>query len=123
MEKPLALIVEDNLPLNRIFSLALHANFTIASIMDGTEALEYLSSHIPDIIVLDLNLPGASGEEILKYVRASSRFTQVRVILATADSAKADELSQEADLVLLKPISPIQLQVLASRISSKNNER
>ncbi len=120
MSKPCALIVEDNPQLNRIFSLALQADFAITAIADGDQAMEYLQTTIPDVVVLDLNLPGASGDDILHYLRANRRFADVRVILATADAARADELEPHADLVLLKPISPTQLQVLASRITGNN---
>jgi CheY-like chemotaxis protein len=120
MEKLLALIVEDNPQLNMIFSLTLQDDFDILSVTNGSLAMEYLRYKVPDILILDLNLPGISGQKILEYVRSDERLAGVRVILATADAAKADELSAAADLVLLKPISPVQLQALAGRITKKD---
>jgi CheY-like chemotaxis protein len=120
MQKPLALVVEDNPQLNRIISLTLQDQFEIVAITNGDDALAYLSHTRPDMILLDLHLPGASGETILTYVRSNEHLSNVRVILTTADAAKADDLATEADLVLLKPISPMQLQILASRIAGKD---
>jgi CheY-like chemotaxis protein len=119
MEKPLALIIEDNPQLNTIFSITLQDDFEIVSVSNGDLAFQVLKQLIPSILILDLNLPGVSGQGILEYVRAEERLAAVRVVLATADSAKASELANSADLVLLKPISPTQLRMLASRITRK----
>ena len=118
MSKPTALIVEDDPQLNNIFSLSLKNTFEITTCMDGSEALRQLENMVPAIVILDLNLPGASGTEILNYIRANSQFEKTRVILATADERAANELEHKADLILLKPISPIQLGTLASRFVS-----
>jgi CheY-like chemotaxis protein len=117
MEKLLALIVEDNPQLNTIFSIALAEHFEILSFDDGDKALRFLSEKAPHVLILDLNIPGAPGQQILHFVRSQPHLAGVRVILATADAAKADELSSSADLVLLKPISPLQLITLAARIT------
>jgi two-component system phosphate regulon response regulator PhoB len=110
------LIVEDDPQLNTIFTLTLQANFELTSLADGQQAYDYLQSNTPEMVILDLNLPGLPGERILEYIRAEDRLAGMIVILATADAAKADELSEQADMVLLKPISPIQLRDLALRI-------
>jgi CheY-like chemotaxis protein len=116
MQKNDVLIIEDDPMLNNVFSLALKGIFEIHSITDGTQALQYLAEHAPDLVVLDMNLPGASGSEILAYIRSQERMAQTRVILATADALQANRLQDDADLILLKPVSPIQLRELASRI-------
>lgn len=115
-DKPLALIVEDDQQLNHLFGLTLKSDFDLVQFYDGSQALAYLKQRIPSLIVLDMNLPGVSGANILEYVRADERLGQTRVILATADALQADVLSDQADIVLLKPISPTQLKDLAKRI-------
>ncbi|MBK9601689.1 MAG: response regulator [Anaerolineales bacterium] len=117
MPKPLALVVEDDPQLNQIFTLTLFESFEVETISDGTQALERLTEIVPDLVVLDINLPGASGAEILEAIRANARFDSVKVILATASTHQAKELQDKADIVLLKPISPIQLRDLAERLS------
>jgi DNA-binding response OmpR family regulator len=116
MIKPLVFIVEDDPQLSKIFSLTLSEAFETESITDGNQALIRLSEIVPHLVVLDINLPGASGVEILHVIRADSRFAATRVILATADSRQADELQDKADIVLLKPISIAQLRELANRL-------
>ncbi len=115
-KKPLTFIVEDDQQLNHLFGLTLKADFDLVQFHDGSQALAHLQQNIPSLIVLDMNLPGVSGATILNYVRADERFAQTRVILATADALQADALGQQADIVLLKPVSPAQLRDLAKRI-------
>jgi DNA-binding response OmpR family regulator len=117
MTNPLALIVEDDPMLGEIFSLSLQSvNFDTEIITDGKVAISRLTEIVPHFVLLDLNLPGASGHEVLKSIRAGERHAKTRVILATADAAFADMLRAEADFVFLKPISPTQLRELASRL-------
>ena len=119
MEKPLALIVEDDPKLNRIFSVSLERDFEVQSCDDGDEALRRLEDITPMIVILDLNLPGQPGSAILKFIRSTKRLANIRVILSTADERQAEALERDADLVLLKPISPMQLRDLAARFKPK----
>ncbi len=115
MEKPLAFIVEDDPKLNKIFCVALERDYEIQSCDNGNEAIRRLAEVTPLIVILDLNLPGKSGAEILKFIRAQTHLIKTRVLLATADERQAETLQQDADLVLLKPVSPMQLRELAAR--------
>ena len=115
---PLAMIVEDDPQLSKIFAISLKSEFTIETITDGEIALARLGQVAPQIIVLDLHLPGKSGASILAYIRSDERLEKAIVILATADARQADALADQADIVLLKPVSPVQLRALASRLRS-----
>lgn len=116
MSNPLAFIIEDTQSLADIFSLALQrAGFETEIVPDGQLALARLSEVTPDLVLLDLNLPHVSGADILHNIRADKRLGKVKVILTTAQDRLAEELSEIADLTLIKPISPEQLRMLASR--------
>src|SRR5512133_3530506 len=116
MTKPTVLIVEDDPTLGNIFTLALQTDFEAELCADGTQALTRLQNFVPDLMVLDLHLPGASGQQILEYVRGCAPLAKTRVILATADHLQADFLGDKAEIALLKPISPFQLRELAVRL-------
>ena len=118
MTKPLALIIEDDPQLNTIVSIALRVDFEIESWADGNAGLERLKQTIPNVVILDLNLPGVSGKEILRSIRADERLSKTRIILTTADERQAETLREEADIILLKPVSPSQLKELALRLRS-----
>lgn len=83
---------------------------------DGNTAWQRLTEADPAIVLLDLHLPYISGRELLRRIRADDRLKNMRVIVATADPLTARILEQEADLVLIKPYSLMQLKELASRL-------
>jgi DNA-binding response OmpR family regulator len=116
MSKPLAFVIEDDPQLSQIFTLTLSDTFEVETIIDGAQALAKLSGTVPHLVVLDINLPGASGAEVLRSIRADSRLASTRVILATADPRQAYELQDKADIILLKPISTMQLRDLSERL-------
>lgn len=118
MTKPLALIVEDDSSLSHIFSIALQPDYETEAVSDGNVALERIKQIVPAIVLLDLNLPGASGSAVLSAIRSDPRLDKTYVILCTADERQADALNTDTDFVLLKPISPVQLRDLASRLRS-----
>ena len=120
MPKPFALIVEDSPIFSLMFSKTLHDEFEVEVIQDGEEAVRRLSSVTPDLIVLDLHLPGISGKDILSHVKSNERFMKTRIILTTSDERQAEELRDIVDIVLLKPLYPSQLRELASRIRGAN---
>lgn len=118
MTKPFAIIIEDDPQLNNIMSITLQADFEIETYTNGNTGLERLKQTLPNVVVLDLNLPGASGREILEAIRADERLAKTRIILTTADERQAETLRDDADIVLLKPVSPAQLRELALRLRS-----
>jgi DNA-binding response OmpR family regulator len=113
-----ALIIEDDIDLSTIFAEALkNAKYDTEVIHDGNTALERLTTMTPDVVVLDLHLPGVDGTNILREIRADTRLSETRVLVATADARLAETLQDQADLVLVKPISFSQLRDLASRLA------
>ena len=118
MTKKVVLVIEDEPELNHIFSLVLQDEFQVESVGDGQAAVLLLSSLVPDLIVLDMHLPNMPGDQVLSFIRGNKQLNETKVILATADTQRAERLKDVADLVLLKPISPTQLLELAMRITS-----
>ena len=117
MEKPFALIVEDDRDIAALFRHVLDiAGYRTEVAMDGREAIARLRSALPDIVLLDLTLPGVPGAKILERMRADVRLTDVPVVVVTAHSQAADSLAVEPDLVLLKPVNLSQLSSLVQRL-------
>ena len=118
MSRPIALIIEDEIDLAEIYSKALQGGgFATEVIRDGKKALEHLMNASPNVIILDLHLPHVGGASILQHIRSNERISKTSVIVTTADERQADEIGEQADLVLLKPVSLNQLRELASRIA------
>ena len=116
-QKPLALIIEDNDSLADIFTQAMKiAGFDIQTVADGLKAMEILKSLTPAVIILDLYLPGVSGDKVLEYVHGESRLKDAKIVLTTFDSFLADKFQDECDYALLKPVSFGQLRDLGIKL-------
>lgn len=121
MTKPFALIIEDHLATAEFFATALsESGYETEIIRSGQAAIDRLPDVVPDLIILDLNLPHVHGAEILKAVRRDERLADTRVIVATTHWQGAEQVEKDADLVILKPIGFEQLRDLASRFLPKD---
>lgn len=117
MSNSLAFIIEDDFDLSTIFDEALKAaGFETHVIRDGGKAVNKLESVTPDVVILDLHLPGVGGADILDQIRADEAMKHTRVIVTTADARLAETLHDKADLVLVKPVSFTQLRDMAQRL-------
>jgi|SRR5579859_1950500 len=113
----LAIVVEDDSGVGGVYVEALkQAGFTTELFTNGRAALARLAVAVPDLVLLDLNLPVVSGETILQAIRDDSRLAATRIIITTGESHRAQELQSRADLVLVKPVSATQLSDLAARM-------
>lgn len=108
MEK--ILVVEDERPIAEVVKAYLEGEgFTVTVVYDGTAALAAARHWCPDLIVLDLMLPGLSGEEVCRKLRSES---DVPILMLTAKSEEEDRvqgLQMGADDYLVKPFSPREL--------------
>ena len=112
-----ALVIEDDPDLAAIFSQALRAaGFEVETVATREAALAWLAAQAPQVVTLDLHLQEARGTGILNQIRSEPRLAKVNIVLTTADSAMAEELQDQADFVLVKPISYVQLRDLAARL-------
>jgi CheY-like chemotaxis protein len=86
--------------------------FEVETVTDGVSALAALDRRRPDVVVLDIMMPGMSGAEVLDRVKSSPRFTSIPVIMLTARDADADLIASYqsgADYFVSKPLVPAQL--------------
>ncbi len=108
--KPRVLVVEDDRKIAELVATNLApAGFDCQLVHDGDRALESLRAALPDLIVLDIMLPGINGLELTRRVRAQSR---VPILMLTARSGEADKvlgLELGADDYLTKPFSMAEL--------------
>jgi len=118
----LALIIEDDEDLANIFGEALGGvGFEVEQIADGKIAQERLKSGaVPFLILLDMHLPHVSGGELLTKMEQDERFAKTIFILTTADARMGEAYSDQADFVMIKPISFVQLRDLTSRLKPKD---
>jgi two-component system cell cycle response regulator DivK len=104
------LLVEDNPHNRKIFSGMLsHAGFRVVEAIDGNEALVKVTSEKPDLVLMDLSIPGIDGRECTRRIKSDPATKQLPVIALTAHAMRGDEeRAREAgcDGYLSKPVSP-----------------
>lgn len=119
MAKASIMVVEDDQDIRELVSYNLgKEGYTVVSAESGEQALKLIESANPDLIVLDIMLPGMDGIEVLRSLKQGSRYAQIPVIMATAKSEDSDiitGLELGADDYIAKPFSP---KVLIARIRS-----
>ena len=117
MDKPSALIIEDDRDIVALFRHVLDlAGYRTEIVLHGKVAVEHLAKSRPDIVLLDLGLPGVSGGEILVMMREDERLKDVPVVVITAHPHLVEALPVAPQLVLIKPVNIEQLSNLILRI-------
>jgi DNA-binding response OmpR family regulator len=117
MQEQLALIVEDDEAIAGVYQEALkRTGYKVTWRASGRQALDWLQRETPAVVILDLRLPDTTGEQVLRRIRADKRLARTQVIVTTGEARRAEALTEQADLVLVKPVSYSQLSELASRL-------
>ncbi|MDJ0703729.1 MAG: response regulator transcription factor [Leptolyngbyaceae cyanobacterium MO_188.B28] len=113
MKKKSILIVEDEVEIARLIQQLLEKEgFGCRYCGDGVEALRLFQQQQPDLIILDLMLPGMDGLEVCTRIRKQSGAKDSYILMLTAKGEEIDRvigLSTGADDYLVKPFSPIEL--------------
>ncbi|HZC08065.1 MAG TPA: response regulator [Ktedonobacterales bacterium] len=104
---PQVLIVDDSVTIRRTLEQTLtQAGFQTSQARDGYEAVEIMQQVLPRVIVLDIEMPGLSGFDVLEIMRTSPQYQQVRIVMLTsraADVHREHALAKGADAYLVKP--------------------
>lgn len=105
------LVVEDDATIRDVLTTLLGFDgFVVESAPDGATGLDLTESMQPDIVLLDVGLPGMDGLEVCRMIR--KRAPETRVVMLTGRDSTADELSgvaAGAHSYLRKPFSPLEL--------------
>ncbi len=103
------LIVEDNELNMKLFSDLLQAHgFNTIQTRSGLDAIDLARTHMPDVILMDIQLPEVSGLEVTKWLKDDDRVKHIPVIAITAFAMKGDEeriREGGCEAYLSKPIS------------------
>lgn len=107
------LIVDDHSDIRRLLSITLGKEYEIMEAEDGVSALEAIRRHRPEIVLLDVMMPGEmDGLQVLDAIKSDPQLKQTRVIMVTARGQARDYedgMQRGADAYFIKPFSPLQL--------------
>ncbi|MBQ9044626.1 MAG: response regulator transcription factor [Oscillospiraceae bacterium] len=104
------LVIEDDTAIRQYLKTTLHAHgYDVLLAETGRSAMQTITSHCPDVILLDLGLPDTDGGEIIRSVRAWSRTPIVVISARDTELDKAKALDMGADDYLTKPFGTVEL--------------
>jgi len=113
MEKSTILLVEDDVDILQLVDHNLKlADFHVLTAQDGYEALSLAKKYLPQLVILDLMLPGLDGFEVCKELKRSPTTKNIPVLMLTARGEEVDRivgLELGADDYVVKPFSPREL--------------
>lgn len=107
------MLIEDEQDMAVMIGIRLEAaGYYVCSVSDGKDGLEAAKRDMPDLIVLDLMLPGIDGYEICSALKGDEKYSKIPIIILTARSQKQDidrGLASGADVYMVKPFDPREL--------------
>lgn len=119
--RPRVLVVDDYADATDVWALYLQsAGFDVDTAADGPDAIARALDGRPDLVVMDLNLPGCSGIEVARTLRADPRTADLPLIAVTgsADRRDLDAARPLFQAVVAKPCDPAELVAQIRRLVS-----
>ncbi|KLU60470.1 transcriptional regulatory protein WalR [Peptococcaceae bacterium CEB3] len=110
---PTILVVDDEKPIQELLRFNLEKEgYKVRLAADGAEALDWVEKELPDLMILDLMLPGMTGLEVCRRLRMMPKYRELPIIMLTAKGEEIDKvlgLELGADDYMTKPFSPREL--------------
>ncbi len=120
------LIVEDDKNINKLMALSLGKGFEINQIYDGGEAVDFVKSNSPNLVILDLMLPHRDGLDICQTIKSDPATSGTIIILVSAmdpTNNRFKGIKYGADYYIKKPFDPVELRSLVTLFLRKKGKR
>ena len=124
MDKAVVIIVEDDPNVASFLETTLTVDYETRLVTNGAEALQLLEHVAPDLVVLDIRLPGVSGVDVCRRIRGEKRLSSAKLLIVTGypDSPEMKEIDQiGVDALLKKPITPHRLRRVVRQLLGGEN--
>jgi CheY-like chemotaxis protein len=121
------LLVEDHPDSAETLTMLLQLlGHQVRSVHDGLAALDAVHAEVPDVMIVDIGLPGMDGYEVARRVRQDPKLRRVLLVALTGYGSEEDKrraLTAGFDHHLVKPITPEALDGLVARLEKGENEK
>lgn len=113
MPRRRVLLADDDPALRRLIGTTLGSgDFEVLQAVDGEEALRMAQQQLPELVLLDVNMPKLDGFEVCRLLKREPQTRDIKVVMLTARTTDADRARARdvgADDYFIKPFSPVQL--------------
>lgn len=112
MKRRVLVVDDDALTLEILRTILDLEDFVVRTAEDGEAAIAAVADELPDVLVLDVMMPGLNGFEVCSHLRSQPETSELPIVLLTARDSAEDRrrgLACGADAYLTKPFSPLQL--------------
>ncbi len=121
----LVMVVDDELQMCNVLRRVLEKEgYEVITAQDGETALRFIPEKKPNVILLDMMMPGIDGREVCRRIRELS--TKTKIIYFTAkveqDPTKLKELRSEADAIIVKPATSRRIVSTVSRVLESDRQ-
>ncbi|HTM43441.1 MAG TPA: response regulator [Polyangiaceae bacterium] len=110
------LVVEDDPAISMLITRALEQQYDVTAVADGNAAVQQATEDKPDLILLDVNLPGMDGFEVCQSLKSDARFRRTPVIFVTARDRPADTIKGIQAGARHYIFKPFRLEDLMSKV-------
>lgn len=122
-QKAVILVADDDPEILSLLSIRLsRVGYEVIEAVDGEQTLEKIRDHFPDIVVLDVMMPGKNGWEVAKEMRHDVRYKNIGIIMLTAIGEKINEMTSPlygADAFIDKPFEFADLEAKINDVLEK----
>lgn len=123
MEKADILVVDDKAEIAKVIKIQLSGEYDVHHSVNPLEALKWMhEGHLPDLIISDFYMPEMNGHEFLLYLKASSLYQNIPVIILSSIESSGERikmLEDGADDFILKPFNPQELKIRVRKTLKK----
>ncbi|HEU4889820.1 MAG TPA: response regulator [Thermoanaerobaculia bacterium] len=120
-QRPLILVVDDDAPILLLMrNLLREFGFEVAAAGSGEQAIAEAQTRTPDLILLDRNMPGMSGDEVLRELRSKDALSTVPILILSGEPLGPDEIAtMGATGAVLKPFDvPTLVETIRKHVSA-----
>jgi CheY-like chemotaxis protein len=124
MPAPVILICDDEPSLRELMRVSLRSDYAFAEAAGAAEAIELLDTVRPNLVLLDVMMPGGSGLSVLEHLRRNPELRDTPVVVISAFTAERDHLAAHdagATSFLKKPFDPEELESLVEELLASRN--
>lgn len=117
-DKKMIVAVDDSVIILKMLTKVLGEDYNLHAFSVGKRALKYLKEYVPDLIILDIDMPEINGYEMLKIIRENPNLQDVPVIFLTSNNDKNHVIKAAAFGANDYVIKPIDEEVLLEKIQA-----